>query len=218
MEEQNKKEILPPAKSPNEKKVLKKIPVEEVKDIVMTIAKAQGGLSSNIKKLSEDILPKFFHGTEEEKKGMETKIEKMIPETMMALSPESHWDLIESFNPNYRGLVVELAEQIIKEYDCKIHSEKVLASLVANAYVRVIDNSRRFNDCAEAGQHIHDGRTRHLAMLSKQIDRANRQFLSALMALKQIKSPTIEMNIKTKNTFIAQNQQINANPENNESK
>ena len=59
-------------------------------------------------------------------------------------------------------------------------------------------------------EYISDERTRYLGYLSKQMDRAHRQYLSALMTLKQLKAPAIEMNIKTKNTFVAQNQQINA--------
>jgi hypothetical protein len=49
--------------------------------------------------------------------------------------------------------------------------------------------------------------------------------MAAIATLKQIKSPNVEMNIRTKNAFIAQNQQFNANTppnpkenENNESK
>jgi hypothetical protein len=152
-------------------------------------------------------------------------VEKTTQEIMTTMSADTHWDLVETVNPSYRGLAIEFTDQIIREYDCKTNSEKALATFIANAYIRTIDNSRRFNSCAEAGEHLSDERTRYLAMLSKQIDRANRQFLSALTTLKQIKSPVIEMNIRTKNAFIAQNQQINAdgtlktnNSENNEAK
>ena len=69
-----------------------------------------------------------------------------------------------------------------------------------------------------AGEYITENRTKYLAMLSKQIDRANRQFLSALTTLKQLKTPSIEMNIKTNTAFVSQNQQINSKNETNETK
>ena len=58
-------------------------------------------------------------------------------------------------------------------------------------------------------------------MLSKERDRAHRQYLSTIMTLKQLKAPAIEMNIKAKTAFVSQNQQINvpqAPKENNEAK
>ena len=49
-------------------------------------------------------------------------------------------------------------------------------------------------------------------MISKELDRANRQFITALTTLKQIKAPSLEINVKTKAAFVAQNQQLNVNP------
>jgi hypothetical protein len=47
---------------------------------------------------------------------------------------------------------------------------------------------------------------------SRQVDRATRQLYAALSTLRQIKHPQLEVNIVNKNTFVAQNQQINATP------
>lgn len=90
--------------------------------------------------------------------------------------------------------------------------------IVTNSFIRAIDHSRRFNNCLNAGEYLSDERTRYLTMLSKQIDRANRQYLNALTALKQIKAPVIEMNIRTNTAFVSQNQQINVDNKINEIK
>lgn len=206
--------------------VLKKYTLEEVQKIILEQAIPNGDLMCNLKNLANNLLPKLFYGSEKEKKEISKKSDEKIIEVMMALETDTHVALMESFNSQYRGLAKELSTQIIKDYNATTSVEKALSELIANAFIRVIDNSRRLNnDLGGPGIPITETKTKYLTMLSLQVDRANRQFLNALITLKQLKAPTIEMNIKTKNTFVAQNQQINAdNPiesnknENNESK
>jgi hypothetical protein len=110
-----------------------------------------------------------------------------------------------------------MTEQTIEEYDCQTEIEKSLASVIVGAYVRYIDNSRRLNNELEC-ENITRERNVYIANLSKQVDRAQRQYLSAVMTLKQIKAPTIEMSIKAQTAFISQNQQINSQTEINDIK
>ena len=49
---------------------------------------------------------------------------------------------------------------------------------------------------------------------SQELDRANRHFINAVATLKQLKSPTMNIQVKATNAFVAQNQQVNtASPE-----
>lgn len=214
---------LPTVVQPEQKPTQKYTP-EEAKKLILELVIPGGDLSDNLKKLANDLLPKFFHGSEKEKTEVSKKFDEKAVEVMMTLETDTHVALMESFNPQYRGLAKELSTQIIKDYNAATSAEKALSELIASAFIRVIDNSRRLNnDLGGPGLPITENKTKYLSMLSIQIDRANRQFLNALITLKQLKAPTIEMNIKTKNTFVAQNQQINANNpigsnENNESK
>jgi len=48
------------------------------------------------------------------------------------------------------------------------------------------------------------------ANYSKEVDRAHRQFMMAITTLKQMKSPTPQINVRTNTAFVAQNQQVNA--------
>ena len=223
MIKKNKKENI--TKESETKSVVKKYSNEEVKQKILQISKFEGELDQSLKSIGKDIIPKLLDGDEKEKDEAEKKLEEKLGELMISMSADTHWDIIETFRQQYRGLAKELTSQLIQEYGCKTYSEKALATLTANAYIRMIDNSRRFNGCAEAAEYLSDDRTRYLAMLSKQMDRAHRQFISSLITLKQIKSPAIEMNIKTNTAFVAQNQQINTDyppkstkNENNESK
>jgi hypothetical protein len=209
----------------DDKSVVKKLSNEEVREKIIQVVKFGGELDQSLSDLSE-TMAKFLDGNKQESSEAESKLKDKLDGIMMSLSNDTHWDLIETFNPAYRGLANELTSQLIKEYKCETHSEKALASLSANAYLRIIDNSKRLNnELGGPGTSISENKTKYLIMLSKQIDRAHRQFISSLTTLKQIKSPTIEMNIRTKNAFIAQNQQINSDyppkstkNENNESK
>lgn len=47
------------------------------------------------------------------------------------------------------------------------------------------------------------------SIVSKELDRAHRQFESALSTLKQMKVPALAFTVNSKNTFIADKQQFN---------
>jgi len=51
----------------------------------------------------------------------------------------------------------------------------------------------------------------YLAVLSKELDRAERHYLASLQALKMLKSPSFEVNIKTNTAVVGQNQIVQAN-------
>jgi len=124
---------------------------------------------------------------------------------------------METFSEQYRGLAKQLTTEIINQYDCKTEVEKSLASTITASYVRYLDNSRRLNNELQC-KDITKNRNVYIANLSKQTDRVHRQYLSSLMTLKQLKSPQIEMNIRANTAFVSQNQQINSQQKNNETK
>lgn len=200
-------------------KLMKKYSPEETKGLLLRKIAFDQDLNYLLHELGSEILPKCFDGSDKEKENLKKEGEEKAILAMRAMEMETHLGVMESFDARYRGMVRELCPQIIKEYQCSTTIEKTLAEVIANSFIRIIDNSRRLNDCMDAGKYLSEERTHYLAILSKQIDRANRQYLSALMTLKQLKTPAIEMNIKAKNAFVSQNQQINVdNNKNNEAK
>ncbi len=220
--QKNEKPVLPSSN----KALVKKFTPEEVKERLIRMVSFGGDLDQSLRQIGENMLPKIINGSEKESEEARNKLKESVNDVMLALSAHTHFDIVETFNQEYRGLAKELTVQLEKEYDCKTPSEKLLATLSANAYLRVVDNSKRLNnDLGGPGTTINENKTKYYSMLSKQIDRAHRQFITSLTTLKQLKSPRIEMNIKTQNAFIAQNQQINSdyppkttNSDNNESK
>ena len=165
-----------------------------------------------LKKISEEILPKLKNGSAREKKEADKSLLDYSSKLFWAWGLETHYSLAEANLKPHRPLAMEVAKQIVLENDCKTASEKILAEIVVNAYIEVLTWTGKMNNCYAAGEYISDVRTRLIAVLSKELDRANRHFITALATLKQIKSPTIEFNVKAKTAFVSQNQQINAIP------
>lgn len=113
--------------------------------------------------------------------------------------------LTDSVMERNRASTMDFYRQLTEEYDCQTPSEKALAQVAANAYMRVMEASHTFvsaKNLTELGP-IRNG---YYGMMSKELDRANRHFISALTLLKQMKAPPLKINIKTNNAFIAKNQ------------
>ena len=214
-QKQKNKKVALDKKEP-ENKVLRKFTPKELRQSLLEIFVPNDDLDYNLAKFDE-VMTKLVNGNEEEKKKANKEANEMKMKILFALEVETHFALMETFNDSYRGLAREFTNQIIKEHNCTTHTEKALAEVIANAFIRTIDNSRRLNnDLGEPGTSITENKTKYLSMLSIQNDRANRQFLNALSMLKQMKTPSIAMNIRTENAFVAQNQQINTNESKNE--
>jgi hypothetical protein len=158
----------------------------------------------------EEILPVLLNGNDEERAAAKERYEHFETELLNSHETETHVGLMESFEPRYQGMALELSSQIIIDYKCETAAEKATAELAANAFVRAIACSRKFNRLSEEYWLTGKEQTTHMAMYSKQIDRSYRQYASAISLLSQLKSPRPEIIIRTNNAFVAQSQQINA--------
>jgi hypothetical protein len=117
----------------------------------------------------------------------------------------------------YSPLLISFARQLIEEYKCIGPSEKAMAEVAAAAYVRILQYSELFST-VKNGQSITNEKNGFYNNISKELDRAHRHFESAISMLKQMKVPTMNLKVHSKNTFIADKQQFNNLQENNESK
>ena len=197
-----------------EKKEIKKYDREEAKKEALSAISFPDNKDALLKELTQDIIPKCLDSKDKDNEVIQKKFKDKSMLLLRIFENESHIGLMESFNEKYQMFARELATNMIREHNCSNETEKALAELAANAYIRVIDNSRRLNNLLEmnnANQNING----FFSILSKQIDRANRQYISALLTLKQLKAPQIEMNIKTNTAFISNNQQVNVNKDEN---
>jgi hypothetical protein len=168
-------------------------------------------------KLAREVIPKLMDGTDTEKFWARSEIGARSEEAIMALGLSNHYHLIPTADRQYAALVLSMTQQIEKDYDCNTAVEKAIAEAITMAYIKMVDSSRIFSDWSNNGGNIGiRDRTRYLEMMSRQMDRACRQFMTGLALLKQLKQPLLEVTIKTKNAFVAQNQQINNGSKSNE--
>ena len=111
--------------------------------------------------------------------------------------------------------VIELRNQLINEYKASIPSEMMI-DLTVNAYFR----SQRYASVYAMFIQNADGSLRnnsqlHLNMMkefSKQIEMANRQFLTCLAFLKELNRLSINVSVQAKQAFVGQNQKFNKMP------
>ncbi|HUW21126.1 MAG TPA: hypothetical protein VMW41_00485 [Candidatus Bathyarchaeia archaeon] len=122
-------------------------------------------------------------------------------------------ELVPDWN---RGRATEFALQLYKEYNCQTASEKALAQTTVIAFEHILDYSRRLHKLLSGtgSLKVMNEKTyplflKRIQIIGLELDRANRQFLTALQTLKQIKTPRLEVKVKSKTAFVAQNQQFN---------
>jgi len=133
-------------------------------------------------------------------------LNKMDPETISSAIHASGIDSLTMLAKGYVGdgrtYILALAEQFIKEYGCKTASERATAQLAARAFTNVMVLSLQMSelDIKEVGQYN---------ALSKELDRANRQYIQAIKLLRTMKQPNITVNVRTNEAYFAHNQQIN---------
>jgi len=110
----------------------------------------------------------------------------------------------------YRAFSIDFSRNLHKEYQCETPSEKATVELVVINFVRTLEIQYKITSYLSRDS-VTDIGVRYLAVLSKELDKANRHYLSSLQTLKMIKQPAFEVNIKTQTAVVGQNQIIQSN-------
>lgn len=189
------------------KAVTKELSEIETRDLIRKYLHVDCDPKHILKSAAKQITLCQNEDPKEAKKGEKALLEN-ADKYLMALGIGNHYALAETIDGRYRPLIIEFARQIEKEYDCRTPSEIVLVEAIAGAYARIIQYSKKLECCTRV-EYLSNEKNGYYTMLSKELDRAHRHLINGLSTLKQIKSPTIEVQVKAKTAFIAQNQQIN---------
>jgi len=104
---------------------------------------------------------------------------------------------------------IDMMRQLQKEYDCNTFSEKSTAELATVSYVRTLAIQARINSYL-CGDSFTDIGVKFLAVMSKELDRAHRHYLTAIQTLRSIKQPPMQVRINTDTAIIGQNQVVQA--------
>lgn len=145
----------------------------------------------------------------------EQELKKSLLTAMNLTTVETHSAIAKTVEECFQPLVASVADDLISEYQATSPSERMTAQLAASAYVRYIQYSTKFN-LHGIQESISDTKNSYFALFAKEVDRAFRQYRSAICLLKQMKAPSLNVVVNTKAAFVATNQQINAEKSNYE--
>ncbi len=203
-----KKQI--PSKNENSENasILKKYTQLEVLEMIQEKVSVPFSPEALYKELGEELIPQHTNGSKKQQEEVEKRFNDKLTQAVLVAERDTHFGLAVSVPEEYRPMAVELTRNVMKEYECNTASEMMLAETTVNNYIRVLVYSRKFSGCVEAGEYISHERTSYLAVLSKELDRVQRQLTASILALKQLKSPSIEIKVKANTAFVA-NQQVN---------
>jgi hypothetical protein len=109
----------------------------------------------------------------------------------------------------YRTFAIDLSRKLQAEFDCQTPSGKATAELAALNFVRTMEIQRKIVSYLVRDT-ISEISVRYLAVLSKELDRANRHYLTAVQVLKTMNQPPFSVNVKTQTAVIGQNQIVQA--------
>lgn len=118
--------------------------------------------------------------------------------------------LIEAFREELKTFVIDLSKQIQQEYGCTTASQKATAELAASSYARTLQNQMMITRYLNRGEFTDIG-VGYLNFLSKEIDRANRHYLTAIQTLISFRQPPMNITVKTNTANIAHQQVIQEN-------
>lgn len=119
---------------------------------------------------------------------------------------------VHSIDQDY---VLKLRQQLVNEHKVVSASEMLVVDIAVNSYFRSLRSSviciNLIQNQAGAVLSPEQTRTNLIKELNKQIEMANRQFMTALTFLKELRQPPIKVSVQAKQAFVGQNQQFNKN-------
>lgn len=137
------------------------------------------------------------------------KLNEKLAQATPIVELENHYLAAETVdNGRLRTLMIEVIDKLIIEHDCKTTTEKMLAETAGASFCRMIEYSNRLTGLTRQ-DFLSPTKNGFYSLLSKEVDRCTRQYLTAITTLKRFKQPAINVTFKSTNAFVAQNQQIN---------
>lgn len=118
--------------------------------------------------------------------------------------------LSETLKEEYKTFVIDLSRNIQKEYNCITPSQRATAESIACAYGRILQTSTRISKYLELGT-INELGVKYLAVMSKELDRAQRHYTIGLQILYMLKQPPLSITVKAETANIANSQLIQQN-------
>ena len=186
---------------------VRKVSADTAKDIAIKTMQLCFSTESTIKELAEKQLPYIPSG-----KKLDDKTWENIRTVSRAYGVESGVSLVENTPKEYKSLAFKMKMDIEKEFSCDKIYEKAMVDQIVNAYIRNLNYSWVLSTCQKF-EFYGNARNNYLFFLSKEADRAFRQYISGIEMLSSLKQPkmNLKLSIKSNNAFLAEKQQFNNN-------
>jgi hypothetical protein len=116
----------------------------------------------------------------------------------------------------YYEALGEIRRNIVIEYPGKTSFDLLITDRLVANYWRAMKYDTIFNRLIENEEgkfSVDQLRVNILKELNKGIEIADRQLNANIILLKELKQPPLSVSVKTKTAFVAQNQQLNINPQ-----
>ena len=119
----------------------------------------------------------------------------------------------------YTVAMGQMRHDVIKDYDCKTSLEYMLADRIVANYWRAMECDMHLSKFGknERGGFSYDQLTINMIKeLHKRLEMSERNLKADIILLMERKQPKLNIKVKTDNAYLAQNQQINLIPKENE--
>jgi hypothetical protein len=110
-------------------------------------------------------------------------------------------------NEVYQTFAIQLSLDYQAQYKCNTPARKSLAEVTALNYCRILDIQRRITNYLERHTFTDLG-IKYVTTLSKELDRAERHYLTSIQALEIGLQPPLSMTVRTQVANVAQQQII----------
>ena len=107
----------------------------------------------------------------------------------------------------YKTFAIQMSLDLQKQYKCDTVGTKSLAELTSLNYCRIIEIQRRINAYLQIGE-ITDRGVKYLGIISKELDRAQRHYLTSIQALEVGLQPPMNMTVRTQVANVANQQMV----------
>jgi hypothetical protein len=169
-----------------------------------------------LKAFGEGIQKMRQEKDEKRMRGILADLNENSNKVLNALSLESKYKLLESVPAVDRSFALQMSRDLELEFEVKSPTEKALVQMATLAFCRI----QRYAQLCwrhDKPNSISNEANQLISIYAKELDRANRQFITTIQVLKQFKAPPLNIRVNTQNAFVAHNQQniSNINPEKN---
>lgn len=113
--------------------------------------------------------------------------------------------MTSTVSEQYKTFVIEFCRQLQHEYHCQTVSEKATCEAITISYVRILETQKQLS-AVMGKKEKYKIDLSYLEILSKELDRANRHYASALQSLRAIKQPPINFNFNANASGFGNNQ------------